>query len=289
VIVRRELLLYNDYGHLFLEKLLLQIHPDAILDFDDDISAAKNEPRQISSLFGRIMLEHGSKFNASLGMFSYFIAGSDYLRQKIILEHSGIPAANMVVVPTCVDYTRYSPVSYETQSDTIRLGWIGGIHNLPLLQKILPDIQAVTGNREIELIVISGKPLQTEPAYSFTIVNKPWDMKTQVEDLKSIDIGLMPLSASDEDKGKAGFKLIQYMGLGIVSIASAVTVNNEIIDHGENGFLVYDENKWADTIQEVIDKRDQWGRIGKKARGKVLEHYTFDANKEKYLNFLRNE
>lgn len=41
VIVRRELLFQNDYGNLFMEKFLLKIHPNVILDFDNDISAAK--------------------------------------------------------------------------------------------------------------------------------------------------------------------------------------------------------------------------------------------------------
>ncbi|MCB1023434.1 MAG: hypothetical protein KDB79_03535, partial [Acidobacteria bacterium] len=75
VIVRRELLQYNDYGNLFLERLLLKIHPNVILDFDDDISAAKKEPRKITSLFGRLMLENGSKFTDSLKLYKKFIVG----------------------------------------------------------------------------------------------------------------------------------------------------------------------------------------------------------------------
>ena len=37
VIVRREILLFNDYGNLFYEKLLLAINKNVVLDFDDDI------------------------------------------------------------------------------------------------------------------------------------------------------------------------------------------------------------------------------------------------------------
>jgi hypothetical protein len=62
VIVRRELLIYNDYGNLFLEKLLLKFHPNALLDIDDDLSAAKNQPKTVTHLFGKICLENGDKF-----------------------------------------------------------------------------------------------------------------------------------------------------------------------------------------------------------------------------------
>ena len=66
VIVGREVLLWNDYGQLLLERLLLAIHPNAILDIDDDLGAAKGEPRR-SGLYGRLVGEHPSKFSASLG------------------------------------------------------------------------------------------------------------------------------------------------------------------------------------------------------------------------------
>lgn len=89
VIVRRELLLYNDYGNLFLEKLLLKIHPNAILDFDDDISAAKNQPRKVTNLYGRLLQEHGNKFNESLRIYQRFIVVSDYLKNKVLFENNG--------------------------------------------------------------------------------------------------------------------------------------------------------------------------------------------------------
>jgi glycosyltransferase involved in cell wall biosynthesis len=283
VIVRRELLLFNDYGNLFLEKLLLSIQPNAILDFDDDISAAKKEPKTIS-LFGRLLNENNQKFTSSLKLYDHFIAGSNYLREKVEKINS---ACKIVVIPTCVDYNKLSPRQYKNNGESIIFGWIGGNQNLSLIESLIPVLNRISKKNIIKLLIISGRSINVST--DFEIIFKKWSMDSQIENLQSIDIGLMPLKNNMISKGKCGFKLIQYMGLGIVSIASAVTVNNEIIDLGENGFLVYDENKWADTIQEVIDKRDQWGRIGKKAREKVLEHYTFDANKEKYLNFLRNE
>jgi hypothetical protein len=75
VVVRRELLLYNDYGNLFLDRLLLALNPRIVLDFDDDISAAKREPRQLTAV-GRLLRENPTKFGDSLRLYSSFIAGS---------------------------------------------------------------------------------------------------------------------------------------------------------------------------------------------------------------------
>ena len=57
VIVRRNLLIYNDYGNLFLDKLLLSFHPNVILDFDDDLSN-NLKTGESSSLFGKLLMEN---------------------------------------------------------------------------------------------------------------------------------------------------------------------------------------------------------------------------------------
>jgi glycosyltransferase involved in cell wall biosynthesis len=287
VIVRREILLFNDYGNLFLEKLLLAIHPRAILDFDDDIGASKKEPRQISSRFGKILMENGNKFNTSLGMYQYFIVGSKYLEQKVLQLNPDLPIDHIVIIPTCVDYDKYKPVSYDSTDEVVRFGWIGGNHNLPLLEEIFPVLNQVAAFHPLELVVISGKETTYEDTEHFKIINIPWDISTEIQSLQQIHIGLMPLKNNLISKGKCGFKLIQYMGLGIVSIASAVTVNNEIIEHGENGFLVYDENEWRETILAVVEKRDKWAEIGRKAREKITKYYSFKSNSKRYVDFIR--
>ena len=48
----------------------------------------------------------------------------------------------------------------------------------------------------------------------------------------------MPLENTYIGKGKCGFKLIQYMGLGIVSVASAITSNKEQRSEAPAGHLV---------------------------------------------------
>ena len=47
----------------------------------------------------------------------------------------------------------------------------------------------------------------------------------------------MPLPSDKWSEGKCGFKLIQYMALGIPAVASPVGVNSIIIEPGINGYL----------------------------------------------------
>lgn len=285
VIVRRELLLYNEYGNLFLEKLLLKIHPNAILDFDDDIAFSKGEPREITSLYGKILAENGNKFTESLKLYNRFMVGSKYLKDYVLLRNTELNASQISVIPTCVNYESFVPKVYDTSKEIISFGWVGGNHNLFLLDSIIKPLNKISKKHHIELIVIAGKDYKNEEA-QFSIINKKWSLETEIEDIKLMDIGLMPLLNTNRDKGKAGFKLIQYMGLGVVSIASNITVNGEIVDDKINGFLV-DEN-WETVIEEVIGKKENFGLIGSLARQKIMEHYSFKANTTKYLNFIQS-
>jgi glycosyltransferase involved in cell wall biosynthesis len=283
IIVRRELLLYNDYGDLFLERFLLALHPNVILDFDDDISAAKREPRNLTT-YGRFMRESPSKFGNTIRLYRRFIAGSDYLKSFVLEASPGVRPEDVVVVPTCVDYEKYSLKAQGDSSDCINFGWVGSNATIGYLDIVIPALSEIAKRRKIRLIVVSGQDYKAD--VDFEIVNIPWSLKNEIEDLHRIDIGLMPLYDTAAEKGKCGFKLIQYMGLGIVSIASDVTVNSDIIDDKQNGFLVRSERDWVDVIEEVLAKVEEFPAIGLAARKKIRDQFSFEANKQKYLSFI---
>lgn len=285
VIVRRELLLYNDYGGLFLERFLLALNSNVALDFDDDIAVAKGEPRAIR-VFGRLMLESGSKFRDSIRLYRHFIVGSSYLA-SMVRGSNGIPdPADITVVPTCVDLARYPVKRYGgCEGDgCITFGWIGSVGNLKYLDLVLPALEVISREHPLKLIVISGKVFERRA--SFEVVNVPWSYATQGDNLNLVDIGLMPLHDGPEEWGKCGFKLIQYMACGIVSVASAVTTNVEIIEPGVNGFLVRPEGDWGEILREVLSQKERFEEIGRRAREAVAARYSFDAHRVKYAEFV---
>jgi glycosyltransferase involved in cell wall biosynthesis len=284
VVVRRELLLYNDYGGLFLDKFLLALHPNVILDFDDDIAAAKREPRSISP-FGRLMFESPSKFTDSLKLYAQFIAGTTHLKDLVLKANPGIHEDSVNVIPTCVDYERHPSKMYERNAECINFGWVGSNATMDYLDIVAPALNQIAQRHNIRLIVVGGKDYG--PDFDFEVVNVRWSLEKEIENLAKIDIGLMPLYDTAAEKGKCGFKLIQYLGLGIVSIASAVTINEEIIDDKENGFLVHDASEWVSKIEEVLHKTELYPAISAAARKKVFENFSFEAHRHNYVEFIR--
>jgi glycosyltransferase involved in cell wall biosynthesis len=274
-------LLYNDYGHLFLDRLLLKIHPNAILDFDDDISAAKNQPKKITSVYGKLLKEDGDKFNNSLKLYSNFIVASNYLKTRVESTHEKQP--NINIIPTCVDYTNFPEKKYNTKKPFV-FGWIGGNHNYFLLDNLLPLFDELSRTYSFKLLVIGGDEYRKN--VNFEIEFRKWSLETEINNLLDIDIGLMPLINDTESKGKGGFKLIQYMGLGIVSIASPITINKEIVDHQKNSFLAKDNEEWKYWLTQLLEGKVDLQKMGEEARIKINATYTFSANKNKYINFI---
>ncbi len=284
VIVRRELLAANDYGNLFMERFLLAIHSHVILDFDDDIADAKNQPKSKLSLYAKLMLEHPDKFNATLKLYRKFIVGSPFLAKLITAANPQLNQEAICYIPTCVNYDEIEPKKDFFENNHIVFGWIGGINNLYLLESIIPSLIRISENHNIKLIVIAG----TEPKWEtpFELQFFKWSLSHETELLKKIDVGLMPLHDNIESLGKCGFKLIQYMGLGIPGIASGIGINSLIIENGINGFLVEPGNTWDEVIEKVIRTKETLPSVGNRARKTIHDAYTFNANKNKYIQFV---
>lgn len=283
VIVRREILLFNDYGNLFYEKLLLSVHPNAILDFDDDIAEAKGEPKKIG-FFGKLLLEHPHKFSHSVSMYHYFIVGSKYLKDYAMKLNPWLQPHQLLIVPTSVDYDKYPSKKYEA-SNTLNLGWIGSNNNQKYLNLIEEDLEKLADRYDITLHIISGKPYETKR--SINVINHNWSIENEISSLMQLDVGIMPLTDSKLQKGKCGFKLIQYMGLGIFGIASKVGANEEIIDHGKNGFLIDPGESWLDTLEALATNKNNFSSLGAEAKNTVNARYSISGNLNSFVTFIK--
>lgn len=87
-----------------------------------------------------------------------------------------------------------------------------------------------------------------------------------------------------------GIVTIESMALNKPVIASNTYGSKDILDHGYNGFLFENGNieqltKWLDLLLRHEDLRKE---IGKNARKKVEENYTFDTVADKYIKLFNH-
>ena len=114
-----------------------------------------------------------------------------------------------------------------------------------------------------------------------------WEKTKEIEQLQSIDIGIMPLEDDEWSRGKCGFKGLQYMALEIPAVLSPVGVNTDIIKHSNNGFLANSPSEWIEIISQLIEDEGLRKRMGENARKPIIQRYSVEAIKEDYLKYFK--
>jgi glycosyltransferase involved in cell wall biosynthesis len=113
------------------------------------------------------------------------------------------------------------------------------------------------------------------------VENLRWNATTEADDLRQADIGIMPLPDDNWSRGKCGMKALQYMGMGIPTVCSAVGANKEIVHEGENGFLAENEDQWLAALNKLIHSVELRSHIGKNGRSTVLQKYSAEVQAPK--------
>ena len=153
----------------------------------------------------------------------------------------------------------------------INIGWTGTHTTMEYLDDLIPVIQKLEHLFNFNFIVISNEA----PKYKLKSLQFiKWNKSSEIKDLASIHIGLMPLPNETWAQGKCGFKALQYMALNIPTVASPVGVNTSIIKDGENGFLCESQDEWFDKISLLLSNIEIRQEIGKKGKETIINNYS---------------
>lgn len=84
--------------------------------------------------------------------------------------------------------------------------------------------------------------------------------------------------------------LLEAMSLGMPCIATDISGNQDLIQHGKNGLLVPSENPrlLADAVVYMLDNPDKAMDMGASARRTIEERYSISTVADKYLELYRD-
>ena len=262
--------------------LLALLRSKLVYDFDDALFATTSAARQ-----SRRQLEndqpsrHNRGLHRALKSCHHVIAGNAYLASyaRSLNKH-------VSVLPTVVDLSRYPARQQRPDSGRICIGWVGNSENLIYLLDLAPVLVGLTQlfANGIQLCVISDRPprLPSEIPLQY----KPWNLDHEVEDLLMFDVGLMPLRDDTWTRGKCAFKAIQYMAIGIPTVASPVGANKDLIQHDVNGFLAADQDEWTTTLTRLVKDGDLRQRVGAAGRDTIAERYSLEKTVPRLAEIL---
>ena len=272
IVIEKELF---PYFFSWFERLLKLLGVKYIVDFDDAIfhNYDLNKNRFVRFLFK-------NKINAVMKNSECVVAGNSYLYTKAI--HSN--AKKVVIIPTVIDTKNYN-VKTNYQSDKIIIGWIGSPSTFKYVKSLFPLFVELTEKYNCKIHIVGAK--EEKERWSKNIEYIEWTEVTEIENIKTFDIGIMPLDYSPWELGKCSYKLIQYMGCGIPVVASPVGMNKEVVEDGINGYLAKNDIEWKEQLVKLIQNPSLRESFGKNGRVKVEENYSLEVNYPKLLSILQ--
>lgn len=257
------------------EKLIRIVDIPYIVDYDDAIFHRYNLN---SYKIARFLLKN--KIENIMRRANVVIAGNNY-----IANHAIAAGANRVeIIPTVIDLNRYK-ICERSYSEDFVIGWIGSPKTTIYLELIKPVINRIKKTSNIYLSLVGSGRIHFK---NIKVKYHSWSEESEVHLINMFDIGIMPLLDSPWEKGKCGYKLIQYMACGKPVVASSVGTNKAIVENGINGFLTKTVEEWENAITILRYNPDLRREMGEAGRKKVIDHYCLQVTGPKLLSIFKS-
>ena len=262
---------YMPYSFRILLKSIISRGAKLIWDYDDHIMA-NNEVSKFT-------------FNEFANLSSHVLITHDYLKSLLPIYCQ----SKAIKLPTTDGdmYNLFSPKINEERlsllDKQVNLVWVATGRNIRFLKSIVPVLDKAahilyeSSGRSLILKVICNVPLKCECSL-LKIENIPWTRQNAIQGMIESHIGLMPLADSEFTRGKGGFKLVQYLSIGLPCIGSDVGYNHSVVS-ADCGFVVQTNKDWITAILKLSDT-SLWESYSKCAFSRWRHLFSYEKNLE---------
>jgi glycosyltransferase involved in cell wall biosynthesis len=254
---------------------------------------AKRKPI-IYQLDDPLFVPYKSPANGYLSYLKFFWKVKEIIQMSKVVMVNSTPirdyaeqfSKNVWQVPSVVDLDKFV---YHVDDQLRRptcVGWSGSPTTLGNVKMIERPLARVSEKNICDILLIGSHD------FGLTGVRheaKKWVSETEVDDLRRIQVGLVPLPAENPwNPYKFIMKTAQYMSLGIVPVGTPMASNNEVIRHGENGFLAGTEDEWIEAITTLVNDDDLRCSMSREAARDAAEKYSLQANAGKIVEAFKS-
>jgi glycosyltransferase involved in cell wall biosynthesis len=259
-------------GPAWIESRLARRLP-LVFDFDDAIYLPAHSEANAAARF----LKRPGKVADVCRLARHVIVGNETLA-GFARRH----AAAVSVIPSSIDTDAYV-VRERAPGPRPVVGWTGSVTTAPNLRTIAGALVRLRRRVDYELRLIGGA--LDLPGIDVRCV--PWRAETEADDLRALDVGVMPLPDDEWTRGKGGMKALQYMGLAIPPVVSPVGANATIVEDGVSGFHARTEDEWVERLATLLGDPALRRRLGAAGRRAVEERYSAAVQAPRVARVLR--
>lgn len=238
-----------------------------VVDYDDAIfhkyDLAKNR------IIRRLL---GAKIDRLMSRSAIVVAGNEYLANRAL--RAG--ASKVVIIPSTIVFQSYRMARNQQPPSTgaTRIVWIGSPTTARYLELLREPLKRLAREFAIEFVVIGADPPRDLKA---PVLTWKWSEQDEVNQIAACQIGVMPLEDSEWERGKCGYKLIQYMAAGLPVVCSPVGVNEEILSKTNGGLLARTPDDWYRALKRLIQHSTLRDELGSRGRASVKSLYSSES------------
>lgn len=259
------------------ERLAFLSGRPVVYDFDDAFFIPYEDHRR--PLVRRLL---AGKLDSLMAGAAACCCGNQYLR-----DHAAARNNRAMILPTVVDTDLYIPAASRNPSGPLVVGWIGSPTTWHNVRPLLPLLRSLCETYGVRVRVIgAGIAAEQDRFVGLDLID--WTEAGEVLDVQAMDIGIMPLLDLPFQRGKSGYKLIQYMASGVPVVASPVGVNRQIVVPGENGFLATGETEWREALTQLIADGELRARLGSAGRAAAVANYSLASQAPRLIDLFRS-
>lgn len=214
---------------------------------------------------------------------------------RVIAENEGIAEearkynGRVLIISAPIDSERFAPAPQapDDASGSVTIGWIGSpatAHILKTMDGVWRALARAYGGSVRLKVVGAGRDYA---APEMTLINKDWSFDTEVADLQSFDIGVMPVENAEFQKGRLGGKMIFYMMVGIPFVAGRGSLNEAAAEDGAQGFFAATNEEWVEKLSLLIDDAALRARMGRAGRIRAEKQFSLASKIPVFAGVLK--
>jgi glycosyltransferase involved in cell wall biosynthesis len=209
------------------------------------------------------------------------------------LEEEGIEPARIEVVPNAVSPTQIGQ-RRARDDDKFVLGFCGSLkawHGIDVLVEACTIAFAQEPTLRLEVIgsgplnhLLDSSDLPADRVRAFGALPHA----DALDRLRYWDVGVAPYLPL-EDFYFSPLKILEYMAVGLCTVASDLGDVPALLDHGRRGLLVRagDAERLASAFLELARNRERAAELGRRARAYVFDTHTWEKNARVVLDSFR--
>ena len=230
-----------------------------VIDFDDAHHLYYRNAR--SALVRGI---YGDKIDQLMRRAAVVTVGN----QTLFDYAQGAGAKDVRFLPSAVDVQRFKDRARATE---FTIGWIGtpvtAQEAIPLVEAPLARFLNETGAK---CILVGARPNQFPNLKAEYI---PWSEATESDVLSRLSVGLCPLADTPWNRGKSGYKIIQYMAAGRATLTSPVGIAARLVENGTAGLHCVTSDDWYNNLMRLYRDPAECTALGARAQEIAAQKY----------------